>query len=1063
MPSIPDALVRWRPILTFLLMAAVLASIPRRASAQNADPALDDYNLAVGLYKQNRWSLAADTFRKFLKEHPKHPREPYARLYLGLTLVNLQEFREARDVLRKFVKDHPRNQNVGHARYRIAEASYLLDDLPAARAELEAFLKDYPNDPLAERALPYLADTQLRLNDPTAAAVNFKQALERFPHGVLTEDAKFGLARADEALKKDAEAIKLYQELAANQSGARAAEAQFKLGSHYFQNGKYSDAVAAFTALETRFPESSLVPAARLNAGYAYHQAGDYNRAAAQFELAAKEPSQQALALFWESLCQKAVGDAAKAVETLATAAKAAGDQPIAENIRYHQADSERKLGHLDAAKELFLDVARRWPRGELADDALYAAADVALDIAQNGTGADRFGEAERLLERLTREHPQSGLRMHALLLSGRVALAHETEEGYRNAAAQFERAVKDSTLPRTRRQARYFLALTRQLQGDHARALEIIAPLAEEVRGDGAKSTIGEALVLQADSLLATQKFSEAAQAAADYLRLFPTGSQAERALIVQARAAAQQGDKDTARTAFTRLQKDFPRSRAVESTAYQLAEAYFYKQKDWSEAARYYQIVADAPAGSTYQLAALSGLAWSQFEQQHFDKAAGNFAKVVELARRDVEPSQSPDRTRARLERDAAYMRGRALEDAGQLEQAVDEYAAAFQHYAPETPATAGFEQDDVLVLPYRAGLQWARALRTMQKIKEADVAYESLLRKYPKPTQLDKLLDEWALLNYEAENYARADEIFQRLVNEVPNSSLADDARLSLAESELVAGHVDAARQAFQRLLSNDQTSPEVRERALYQLIAVAVEQQQWSDVSRLTDELRNRFPEGRYAAYAAFYKAEALLRQAKPSAEDLTTARKLLLALKAEQDTPAVAKAEWFPLVWVSLAEIAFRQKQYDEVAAAVEELRQRDPQSPYLHQAEEILGRGLKQQAKFAEARKVLERVIADPHAFRTETAAKAQFLIAETYFLQEQWQPAFLAYQKVYTSYDFPEWQAAALLQSGKCDEKLGHWKEAALSYDKLLSEFPKSSLADEARQRLQFARQRAG
>ena len=83
--------------------------------------------------------------------------------------------------------------------------------------------------------------------------------------------------------------------------------------------------------------------------------------------------------------------------------------------------------------------------------------------------------------------------------------------------------------------------------------------------------------------------------------------------------------------------------------------------------------------------------------------------------------------------------------------------------------------------------------------------------------------------------------------------------------------------------------------------------------------------------------------------------------------------------------------------------------------------------------------------------------------IAETYFLEEKWQDAFLAYQKVYASYAYPEWQAAALMQSGKCDEQLGHWKEAAATYAQLITEFPQSPYIDEARRRQQQAKQRAG
>ena len=132
-------------------------------AAVSADKALDDYNLAVGLYKQDRWKLASDSFRKFIKGSPRHAKTPFARLYLGLALVNQKKHGEARQVLRGFVRSYPKSKNLSDALYRVGECSYLLDDLKAAEGELGAFLKSYPKHELAEWGLPYLADVKLRL------------------------------------------------------------------------------------------------------------------------------------------------------------------------------------------------------------------------------------------------------------------------------------------------------------------------------------------------------------------------------------------------------------------------------------------------------------------------------------------------------------------------------------------------------------------------------------------------------------------------------------------------------------------------------------------------------------------------------------------------------------------------------------------------------------------------------------------------------------------------------------------------------------------------------------
>ena len=227
-------------------------------SVVRADAALDEYNTAVGLYKQDRWKPAAVQFRAFLKAYDKHEKAPLAKLYLGLTLVNLDDFTAARDELRAFAKENPQNANVAQARYRIAECSYLLNDLAVARTDLDSYLKDFPKDPFHDHALPYLADVQLRLNDPTTALNLFQQSIDRFPTGPLVEDAKFGRARSLELLKREDEALVSFKELAAKQDGPRAADAQFHIAAIAFDRKQFPEAAAAYIDLTKNFPEESL-------------------------------------------------------------------------------------------------------------------------------------------------------------------------------------------------------------------------------------------------------------------------------------------------------------------------------------------------------------------------------------------------------------------------------------------------------------------------------------------------------------------------------------------------------------------------------------------------------------------------------------------------------------------------------------------------------------------------------------------------------------------------------------------------------------------------------------
>ncbi|MBM4074698.1 MAG: tetratricopeptide repeat protein, partial [Planctomycetes bacterium] len=617
---------------SFLLLALFFIS-PVLAFA---DAGLDDYNVAVGLYKQESWKKAETQFRDFLKTHSKHDKAPLARLYLGLALVNLDDFETARTELVRFVKENPKNSNIVQARYRIAECSYLLNDLPLARNQFESYLKDFSGDTFHDHALPYLADVQLRLNDPTAALATFQKAIDRFPKGPLVEDAKFGLARSLEMLKRDDEAAERFRELASQTEGSRAADAQFHLGAIAFERKKLDEAISAYSDLITRFPQSRFVPAAHLNLGYAYYQKDKFTDAHQSFEAAAQDKSQRSTASYWQGLCFKALkqyADAAKALKVAAEVTKsgAADHGPSLESIQFQQAICERHLEHYNEANSLFTSVLDQWPKGEFGDDSLHALAEIAIDSGE-------LANADKLMNRFASDYPTSSLTIHTELLRGRLELAKvasllksdssksHANDHYELAANRFEAVLRDSKIARTKNQARYFLAFTRQLQGQHETALQLIAPLVEQVRTDGVGSDFGDALVLQADSCQVEKRNDEAIKAVSSYMKLFPHGRQVARALSIQAVTAMRDRNHAVAEEALNRLEQDFSEHPMRLATLQQLAQLADSNQ-DWATAVRVYSSLINILKDPDDIPYAFRGLGWAQYKQKQGAVAAQTF----------------------------------------------------------------------------------------------------------------------------------------------------------------------------------------------------------------------------------------------------------------------------------------------------------------------------------------------------------------------------------------------------------------------------------------------------
>lgn len=101
-------------------------------------------------------------------------------------------------------------------------------------------------------------------------------------------------------------------------------------------------------------------------------------------------------------------------------------------------------------------------------------------------------------------------------------------------------------------------------------------------------------------------------------------------------------------------------------------------------------------------------------------------------------------------------------------------------------------------------------------------------------------------------------------------------------------------------------------------------------------------------------------------------------------------------------------------------------------------------------ARFDEARDRLTEIVraSEPSP---SLRPRAQWLIGETYFMQQKYADAIDAYRRVDSMDDAGQWAPAALLQAGKAFEKLGRAREATVCYTALITRFrdwPHSGIA---------------
>ena len=144
-----------------------------------------------------------------------------------------------------------------------------------------------------------------------------------------------------------------------------------------------------------------------------------------------------------------------------------------------------------------------------------------------------------------------------------------------RLAIEHLEAVMTKSRLPGTVDLARYHLGRVLQDAGQHARTVEVLAPLVQQADEPKAPSESVEALALSGHSLGELGKYEAAVGVLSKYLSKRPAGPQAERALADRAIGNAMLARKTAARADVSQLLKQFPQGTTRAETLRRLAEA--------------------------------------------------------------------------------------------------------------------------------------------------------------------------------------------------------------------------------------------------------------------------------------------------------------------------------------------------------------------------------------------------------------------------------------------------------------------------------------------------------
>jgi TolA-binding protein len=314
------------------------------------------------------------------------------------------------------------------------------------------------------------------------------------------------------------------------------------------------------------------------------------------------------------------------------------------------------------------------------------------------------------------------------------------------------------------------------------------------------------------------------------------------------------------------------------------------------------------------------------------------------------------------------------------------------------------------------------------------------------YPSSPQLAAARYGWAWALSDAGQTKEADAQFQIVHDTFRQSRFWNDATFRLAETSVAAKQFDKARQLLDELSAAKPPQPMV-EHMLYLRGELAAAEQQWDRVEAAMSELVRQFPNSTLELPACYWIAEANYRLGK---YDESGRQFAAVATRTEG-----RKDAWLAMVPLRQAQVLGQKKQWLEAQVIAARIETDFPDFAQQYEADYLLGRALAAQADFDGARKRYQKVVRSATGSKTETAAMAQWMIGESYFHQENYDAALREYLRVEILYAYPRWQAAAVLQAGKCEELLGRKKEAAEMYARLIKAYPNTEFTDEGTRRL--------
>ncbi|HBM15046.1 MAG TPA: hypothetical protein DD381_01650 [Lentisphaeria bacterium] len=771
-----------------------------------------------------------------------------------------------------------------------------------------------------------------------------------------------------------------------------ACSALFRLGTIYYNEKAYDKASQQFSNLIISYPSNTLFDEANLYLGRCYLNQKNYSKAEAVFTKLSTSSKIECKATIWLARTYTRQNQLDKSEGILKNGMDKFTSNQNYPSLLFSYGEVLMLQNKYDQAIIIFNKALAYFKEGKFAADSIRLIA-----FAQNRKKS--FSESLKSCDEFLDKFKNNSHISDVMFLKAENLYFLEKYEASRIIYQKF--VSFDGSRQKYTNEAAYRLAEIYIKQKDYKQALENLSVILNEPPGD---PFFEQLYYLAGYCAFKIKNYEKAILFFKEFMAQHPKDKNLDASLIYSALSYAETNNNKAAVPYLETLIKNYPDSFYLDQAYMELGK-YYYSVNDYSKAQTNLETITENYKQSKFAPYAKYYLGWVALGNQDYDKAFHSFDSLVK---------DHPDHS---LASDSQFQKAIVLIKQGKNKEAEDELKIFIMNYKSNLD---------------EASFYYALAVARKGDAKESNTLFEKFLKDYPNSKLRGEALYEMAWNARTMKDADQAKKYYEKYVDAEKSDNKKQAIMFELAELEYDTKSYDRSLDILNKLLSG-KINPELKEKILYRKAWCYMEKNQQYEAMKVFENLMYEFPNSSFLPVAAYQAGEKRLSEKEYEAaySDFK---------KAWEKSSSTSSDNIKEQILLRLGETQTLTDRWIDANNSFKTFITSFPKSKFYYRAKMWSGWTLENLKRYQEAIEQYSSVVNTRQ--NSSIAARSQFQIGECYFSMKEFDKAIIAFIKVETDYDFPEWISKAQLETARVLMLQNKDKEANQILKKVITDY---------------------